>query len=89
MKKLLTILAVVLIPVIAGAQAQISTKKVKIMLSQSIGAPAVACVKVGDSVKAGDVVGAFAENALSLPVHASLDGTVSEVTDKYVLIDVK
>ena len=58
------------------------------MLSQSIGAPATACVKVGDSVKAGDVVGAFAENALSLPVHASLDGTVSEVTDKYVLIDV-
>lgn len=67
----------------------VSTKKVKIMLSQSIGAPATACVKVGDSVKAGDVVGAFAENALSLPVHASLDGTVSEVTDKYVLIDVK
>ena len=67
----------------------VGTKKTKIMLSQTIGAPAVACVKVGDSVKAGDVVGAFAENALSLPVHASLDGTVSEVTDKYVLIDVK
>ena len=67
----------------------VSTKKTKIMLSQSIGAPAIPCVKVGDSVKAGDVVGAFAENALSLPVHASLDGTVAEVTDKYVLIDVK
>lgn len=67
----------------------VGTKKVKIMLSQSIGAPAVSCVKVGDSVKAGDVVGNFAENALSLPVHASLDGTVSEVTEKYVLIDVK
>lgn len=67
----------------------VGTKKTKIMLSQTIGAPASACVKVGDSVKAGDVVGAFAENALSLPVHASLDGTVSEVTDKYVLIDVK
>lgn len=67
----------------------VGTNKTKIMLSQTIGAPAVPCVKVGDSVKAGDVVGAFAENALSLPVHASLDGTVSEVTDKYVLIDVK
>lgn len=67
----------------------VGTKKTKIMLSQTIGAPASACVKVGDSVKAGDVVGTFAENALSLPVHASLDGTVSEVTDKYVLIDVK
>ena len=67
----------------------VGTKKVKIMLSQSIGAPAVPCVKAGDSVKAGDVVGNYAENALSLPVHASLDGNVSEVTEKYVLIDVK
>lgn len=67
----------------------VSTKKVKIMLSQSIGAPAVPCVKVGDSVAVGDAVGNFAENALSLPVHSSVNGVVAELTDKYVLIDVK
>lgn len=64
-------------------------KRVKIMLSQSIGAPAVCCVKVGDSVRTGDVVGEAAQNALSLPVHASINGVVSEVTDKYVIIDAK
>lgn len=67
----------------------VSASKVKIMLSQSIGAPAVACVKAGDMVSAGDVVGNFAENALSLPVHASINGTVSEVTDKYVLVEAR
>ena len=67
----------------------VGTKRVKIMLSQSIGAPAVAAVKAGDTVKAGDVVGAPAENALSLPVHASVNGVVAEVTDKYVLIEAK
>ena len=52
-------------------------------------APAVAAVKAGDTVKAGDVVGSPAENALSLPVHASVNGVVAEVTDKYVLIEAK
>ncbi|MBO5110341.1 MAG: SLBB domain-containing protein [Clostridia bacterium] len=59
---------------------------VKIMLSQSIGAPSVACVKAGDTVVAGQMIGAPAEGKLSTAVHASICGTVSEVTDKYVLI---
>lgn len=59
---------------------------VKIMLSQSIGAPSVACVKAGDKVAAGQMVGAPAEGKLSTAVHASIGGTVAEVTDKYVLI---
>ena len=67
----------------------LDARKVRIMLSQSIGAPSVAAVKVGDRVSAGEVVGSPAENALSLPVHASISGTVSEVTDKYVLIEAK
>ena len=67
----------------------VQTGKVKIKLSQSIGAPAVACVKPGDTVNVGDTVGKPTENALSLPVHASIGGVVTEVTDKYVLIEAK
>ncbi len=59
---------------------------VKIMLSQSIGAPSTASVKVGDSVKCGDVVGVFAADKLGTSVHASIDGVVREVTDKFVVI---
>ena len=55
------------------------------MLSQHIGAPATACVNVGDSVKAGDIVGA-AGNGLSVNIHASVDGIVQEVTKDYIII---
>ena len=61
-------------------------KKVRIMLSQHIGAPAQAAVKVGDKVERGQVVGA-AGNGLSVAIHASISGTVTEVSDKYVVIE--
>ena len=66
----------------------VKADKVKIMLSQSIGAPSVACVKKGDTVKIGDKV-AQAPEKLGVPVHASIDGVVTEVTDKYVIISAK
>lgn len=62
-----------------------SAKEVKILLSQHIGAPATACVKEGDTVKVGDIV-ATAAKGLSVNIHASIEGTVKEVTDKFVII---
>ncbi len=63
--------------------------KVREKLSQHIGAPAVAIVKVGDTVKEGQLIAAAAENALSLPVHASVDGVVAAVTDFDITIQAK
>lgn len=60
--------------------------KVKIRLSQHIGAPAVACVKSGDQVKCGDVIGKAADG-LSVNIHASVNGKVTEVTGEYVEIE--
>ena len=65
----------------------VGAKKVKIMLSQSIGVPAAASVKKGDKVKAGDVIGTAAEGKLSMPVHASINGKVTEVNEKFVIIE--
>ena len=59
---------------------------VRIKLSQHIGAPAIPIVKVGDVVTEGQKIGKAAENALSLPVHASIDGVVAEVNDREILI---
>ena len=59
---------------------------VRIKLSQHIGAPAVPCVKVGDTVKEGQKIGEAVENALSLPVHASIGGIVTEVNDREIVI---
>lgn len=65
---------------------EVTTNLVKIKLSQHIGAPAVAIVKVGDEVKAGQMIGQAKENALSLPVHASIDGVVTDVNEKTITI---
>ena len=65
---------------------EVTTKLVKIKLSQHIGAPAASLVKVGDKVKAGQMIGQAKENALSLPVHASIDGVVTDVNEKAVTI---
>ena len=46
----------------------------------------MAAVKAGDVVKIGDVVGAAPEGKLGVAVHASINGVVAEVTDKYVII---
>lgn len=58
---------------------------VTVRLSQHIGAPAVACVKPGDRVKKGQVV-AEPGQGLSVPIHASMDGVVKEVTSSEVVI---
>ena len=67
----------------------VEADSVKIMLSQSIGAPSVAAVKVGDKVKIGDVIGAAPEGKLGVAVHASINGTVTEINDKFAVISAK
>lgn len=60
-------------------------KKVKIMCSQHIGAPAVPVVKEEDTVEKGQMIARPAEG-LSVAVHASISGRVTEVTEKYIMI---
>lgn len=61
-------------------------KKVRVMLSQHIGAPASAIVKVGDKVEVGQMI-AQPGNGLSVAIHASISGSVTEVNEKYVVIE--
>lgn len=60
--------------------------RVKILLGQHIGAPASPIVKQGDTVTKGQMIAEPAKG-LSVGIHASIDGTVAEVTDKYVIIE--
>lgn len=59
---------------------------IAIMLNQHIGAPAAACVSVGEHVEEGQVIAGSAEGKLSIAYHASVDGTVAEVNEKCVII---
>ncbi len=68
---------------------EITPDKVKILLSQGIGAPSQAVVKVGDAVKVGDLIAKPCDNALSIALHSSINGKVSEITDRYIVITSK
>lgn len=67
----------------------VKADSVKVMLSQSIGAPSVLAVKAGDKVSVGDVVGMAPEGKLGVAVHASVNGVVAEANDKFVVIQAK
>lgn len=62
-------------------------KRVYIPLSQHVGKPASPTVNVGDKVKAGDVIAVTDKNALGTTMHASIAGTVAEITGKCIVIE--
>ena len=60
-------------------------ESVALPMRQHIGAPCVPCVKPGDHVLAGQLVGR-AEAYLCAPVHASISGTVVRADERAVVI---
>jgi len=65
---------------------QLQPKRVKIPLTQNAGVPATPCVKVGQRVKRGQVIGEIPEGKLGARHHASISGVVKEVKD-FILIE--
>ena len=59
---------------------------VEIGMNWHIGAPSVPTVKVGDTVAVGEMI-AKAADGLSVPAYASVDGKVTYVDDKKVVIE--
>lgn len=62
-------------------------ESVKALLSQHIGVRSVPVVKEGDKVTKGQVIAKAAEGALSVNVHASIDGKITRITEKYIKIN--
>mgnify|MGYP000003504393 FL=1 len=60
---------------------------VSIPCGQHIGAPAVPCVNVGDTVTKGDVIAKPAEGKLGACIHASISGTVKAIADGCISIE--
>lgn len=61
-------------------------ERVILRLDQHIGVPAIPVVDRGDLVNTGDLVGEIPENSLGARIHASISGTVEEVTAQTVTI---
>lgn len=64
----------------------VKPNEVTVLTSQNIGKSATPTVQAGQKVKVGDIIAAYDENALSLPVHSTVDGVVKSVTDTAVTI---
>jgi len=63
-----------------------TANKVHIPLSMHIGAPAVPVVSKGSHVDKGNLIADIKEKALGAKIHASITGTVTDVTEKYIEI---
>ena len=61
--------------------------RVNIPLKQHVGAPCEPVVKPGDMVQAGDLIAGIRTGQLGANIHASIDGTVTAVTDSGIVIE--
>lgn len=66
----------------------LSPKEVFIPLAQHIGKPAKAVKAIGDKVTKGDLIGSADDTGLSANIHASIDGTVRDITPAGIRISV-
>jgi Na+-translocating ferredoxin:NAD+ oxidoreductase RnfC subunit len=65
----------------------ISVDEVKIPLQQHIGMPTKAIVKKGETVKEGQMIGKIPDGELGANVHASINGKISGINEKFILIE--
>jgi Na+-translocating ferredoxin:NAD+ oxidoreductase RnfC subunit len=65
---------------------EFSPRKVKVLLKQHAGLPAVPVVKCGDRVRVGDLLAAPEKGKLGARIHSSIDG-VATVTKDAVFIE--
>jgi Na+-translocating ferredoxin:NAD+ oxidoreductase RnfC subunit len=63
----------------------VTPARVTLSLKQHVGAPAQPAVKVGDRVKAGDVIGRPAAGQLGAWIHASIAGHVTTVNESVTI----
>jgi len=61
-------------------------EKVTLPLKMHIGAPVTPLVKAGETVKAGQLIGAVPEGKLGAALHASISGKIVAVTDRAIVI---
>ena len=66
-----------------------SPKKVKLLLSQHVGIPASPVVSEGEKVALGQKIADVPPEKLGVPVHASIAGTVTKITQTYILIEAR
>lgn len=73
-------------PLVAEAP---KVERVVLPLCQHVGAPAEPAVRDGERVSEGDLIGRVAEGKLGAPIHASIDGVVTQVSSESIVIEAR
>jgi len=60
---------------------------VQISLKSHLGAPSEPLVQVGDTVRRGDKIASIPKGKLGANIHASIDGRISEVSERFIRIE--
>jgi Na+-translocating ferredoxin:NAD+ oxidoreductase RnfC subunit len=66
------------------SQAECAPATVRIKLAQHVGKPAAPVVKAGARVRRGQQIARVGAKDLGADIHSSIDGTVTEVADKFI-----
>ncbi len=68
-------------------EVEIKPARVVLPLKQHVGAPSIPVVKQGQKVSRGELVAEVPEQSLGACIHASIDGTVTEVAPSQIIIE--
>jgi Na+-translocating ferredoxin:NAD+ oxidoreductase RnfC subunit len=66
-------------------ETQYQVNKVHIKLHQHLGVPSIPVVEVGQKVQRGSLIAKIPDNALGANIHASINGTIMEISDSIVI----
>jgi biotin carboxyl carrier protein len=66
------------------SQAECAPAVVRIKLAQHVGKPATPVVKAGERVRRGQEIARVGAKDLGADIHSSIEGTVTEVADKFI-----
>jgi Na+-translocating ferredoxin:NAD+ oxidoreductase RnfC subunit len=64
---------------------KLRVQQVSIPLKQHIGDPAIPIVKVGETVKIGDLIGKIPDGSLGAVIHASISGVIRHIGQEIVI----
>ena len=68
------------------SDAVVSPDKLYISMRQNIGKPGDVIVKEGQMVKKGECIVKAPENALGLPIHSPIDGTILKISNDVITV---
>lgn len=66
---------------------EVKPETLRITMRQSVGAPSRPIVESGEKISKGDIIAMSPVEALGLPIHSPVDGTIKDANEHFILIN--